>query len=531
VGAGVEARLWDSNWLARVEYLHYDFGDSGSFSSTGGSFRTSGHLTVDVVRTGLSYKFGQAMAAFAGPAKVAMPVKAPRAAAVVWSWSGFYLGGHAGYGWGRNPFSDPVGATLILTGIDSNGFVGGFQAGANWQSGAWVGGLEIDLSGTGIKGSTSGSEPTGAPGTRTVTLTDKFDLLGSARARLGYLVWPDVLLYGTGGLAWTRLVRTRESIEVGVDPVASQSSNPSWRFGWVAGLGVETRLWDSNWLARLEYLHYDFLDSGSSFSSGSVGFTSGHLTVDVVRAALSYKFDWWGAAPGPAKTAMPVKARSAVQAAWDWTGFYLGGHAGYGWGRDPMSDAIFGEKGADFALRAGVDSRGFVAGFQAGANWQTGAWVSGLEIDLSGTGIKGSTTTVSADGSGTLTITDKFDLLGSARVRLGYLPWPSVLLYGTGGLAWTRFVQEDVTSSGGGSFVSGDTTPFWRFGWVAGVGGEARLWDSNWLLRVEYLHYDFGNSGSDFESFTSGPVSNSASFTTGHLTVDVVRAGLSYKFD
>jgi opacity protein-like surface antigen len=533
VGAGVEARLWDSNWLARLEYLHYDFGDSGSSSFTGSGSFTSGHLTVDVVRTGLSYKFGQAMAAFAGPAKAAMPVKAPRAAAVVWNWSGFYLGGHLGYGWGRNPFSDPFGDNLILTGIDSNGFVGGFQAGGNWQSGAWVGGLEIDLSGTDIKGSTSRSAPTGAPGTRTVTLTDKFDLLGSARARLGYLAWPNVLLYGSGGLAWTRLVRTQEDIEVGASPFASSSSNPSWRFGWVAGLGVETRLWDSNWLARLEYLHYDFLDSGSSFSTGSIPSTSDHVTVDVVRAALSYKFDWWGAAAGQAKIAMPVKARPAV-AAWNWTGFYLGGHVGYGWGRDPMSDAVFGDKFpeeiAGEALPAGVDSRGFVAGFQAGANWQIGAWVSGLEIDLSGTGIKGSTTTVSPDGSETLTVTDKFDLLGSARVRLGYLAWPSVLLYGTGGLAWTRFVQEFVRSSGGGS--SGGATPIWEFGWVAGVGGEARLWDSNWLLRVEYLHYDFGDSGSSSSLFALGPLGSvTSSSTTGHLTTDVVRTGLSYKFD
>jgi opacity protein-like surface antigen len=527
VGAGVEARLWDSNWLARVEYLHYDFGDSGSFSSSDGSFRTSGHLTVDVVRAGLSYKFGQGMAAFAGPAKAAMPVKAPRAAAVVWSWSGFYLGGHLGYGWGRNPFSDPEGGGIILTDIDSNGFVGGFQAGANWQSGAWVGGLEIDLSGTDIKGSTSRSAPTEG-GTRTVTLTDKFDLLGSARARLGYLAWPNVLLYGTGGLAWTRLVRSEDDIEVGADPFASSSSNPSWRFGWVAGLGVETRLWDSNWLARLEYLHYDFLDSGSSFSTGSAGFTSGHLTVDVVRAALSYKFDWWGAVAGPAKTAMPVKARPAVEVAWDWTGFYLGGHAGYGWGRDPRSDAIFGEKAElAAALEPGVDSRGFVAGFQAGANWQTGAWVAGLEIDLSGTGIKGSTTSVAA--SETLTVTDKFDLLGSGRVRLGYLPWPNVLVYGTGGLAWTRFVKEFVSVFGGGS--SGNTNPSWRFGWVAGIGGEGRLWNSNWLLRLEYLHYDFLDSGSEFEFATSGGLSASFTSTTGHLTADVVRAGLSYKFD
>jgi outer membrane immunogenic protein len=81
----------------------------------------------------------------------------------------------------------------------------------------------------------------------------------------------------------------------------SVTSKPDWRFGWAAGGGVEARLFDSNWLARLEYLHYDFGDSGSFSNTTSevyfVGggyepssFTSGHLTVDVVRAGLSYKF-------------------------------------------------------------------------------------------------------------------------------------------------------------------------------------------------------------------------------------------------
>ena len=47
---------------------------------------------------------------------------------------------------------------------------------------------------------------------------------------------------------------------------------PNWLFGWVAGVGLETRLWDSNWLARVEYLHYDFGDGGSMtcVSAGSL---------------------------------------------------------------------------------------------------------------------------------------------------------------------------------------------------------------------------------------------------------------------
>jgi opacity protein-like surface antigen len=520
-GLGVETRLMDTNWLARVEYLHYDFGDSGSSFSTSstGSSLTSGHLTTDVVRAGLSYKFGQdPLAAAAGAASWAMPVKAPRAAAVPWNWSGFYLGGHVGYGWGGDPFSDPsFSGAVVPTGINSDGFVGGFQAGANWQRGAWVGGLEVDLSGTAIKGSTSGTS-----GRNTVTMTDNFNMLGSARARLGYVVWPNVLLYGTGGSAWTRLDQTTSQTDSG-------ATDPSWRFGWVAGLGVETRLKDTNWLARLEYLHYDFGDSGSSFS-GSSSQTSGHLTTDVVRAGLSYKFGQdLIAAAGPANSAMPLKAPPAAALPRYWSGFYLGGHAGYGWGSDPRSDAVFGSKAPDTIVGTGIDSRGFVGGFQAGANWQRGAWVSGLEVDLSATGIKGSTTNVSANGSSSTTVSDAFNLLGSSRARLGYVVWPNVMLYGTGGLAWTRL---NVTQQFGGTGTSGNSMPSWEFGWVAGIGGDVRLRDSNWLLRLEYLHYDFGNSGSNFASVSGTGTSDSTlSSTTGHLTTNVVRTGLSYKFD
>jgi opacity protein-like surface antigen len=546
VGAGIEARLWDTNWLGRVEYLHYDFGDSGSFASTfggtpGSSF-ASGRLTADVVRAGLSYKFDRDRfaAAVGYPAAggyPAMPVKAPRAAPVPWSWSGFYIGAHAGYGWGRDPFTDPIATGLVLTDINSNGFVGGFQAGGNWQWGAWVGGLEIDLSGTDVKKTNTGTVVFPGGDTETHSRTDKFDLLGSARTRIGFLPWPNLLVYGTGGLAWTRLVQTDVDTAVfGGTPSSNTNATPTWRFGWVAGVGVESRLWETNWLARLEYLHYDFGDSGSSFNGDGTGTTSSNLTVDVIRAGLSYKFgqDLFPAA-GP--TVMPVKAPRAVATAWTWSGYYLGGHAGYGWGRDPQSDAVFGGKITQFPLLGDINSQGFVAGFQAGGNWQMGAWVAGLETDLSGTGIKGSTTGPFNDGTGTVTLTDKFKMLGSARARLGYLvplPWQSVLFYGTGGLAWTRLEQDSVTNFVGGG-VSGFTTPFWKFGWVAGVGGETRLWDSNWLLRLEYLHYDFGDSGNFAETVitanTVPPINASLSQTTGHLTANVVRTGLSFKLD
>jgi opacity protein-like surface antigen len=550
-GIGAEARLFDTNWLARLEYLHYDFGASAT-TSVGGGFglpasQRSGDLTLDVVRAGLSYKFdpdrfGFGYAGAAGPAPGGPVYKAPPPAVLPWSWAGFYLGAHAGYGWGHDPFNNLILSNFVpLSGVDSRGFVGGFQAGANWQSGSFVGGLEIDLSGTGIKGSASNAASIfGFPSQG--TQTDKFDRLGSARARVGYLVTPSLLLYATGGPGWARLVTDRETVIAGILPATTSIVTPSWMFGWTAGVGVETRLGNTNWLARLEYLHYDF---GSSVSTqflpppggGTVSTTTaGHLTNDVVRAGLSYKFEWPGYAGGPraAMAAMP----GAAAAVWSWSGFYIGGHGGYGWGRDPFTYlvAFTSVPLPPFppVFLNGVNSKGFVGGFQAGANWQTGSVVGGLELDLSGSGIKGTSSITGLNNVGspvTMTLTDKFDLLGSGRARLGYLVWPSVLLYGTGGLAWTRLDQTSTSVSPIGTFIT--TAPSWRFGWTAGAGGEARLWNTNWLARLEYLHYDFGNTGSLSLGNTSsggfGGLSNS--FTSRHLTADVVRAGFGYKFD
>jgi outer membrane immunogenic protein len=59
-----------------------------------------------------------------------------------------------------------------------------------------------------------------------------------------------------------------------------------------------------------------------------------------------------------------------------------------------------------------------------------------------------------------------------------------------------------------------------------------RLWNTNWLARVEYLHYDFGNSGSSVTGFTSnGSIIFNSNTTSHHLTTDVVRAGIDCKFN
>ena len=211
-------------------------------------------------------------------------------------------------------------------------------------------------------------------------------------------------------------------------------------------------------------------------------------------------------AAGPTIAAdLPVREVAPVYAPDDWSGFYIGAHVGWGWGHDPW-----------------VSSHGFVGGAQFGYNQQWGAWLGGLEIDISGATIKGSapivplvTTPVIMTPGLIVSQSENFHLLGSARARIGYVAWPNLLLYGTGGLAWTLFEQS----------IS-DTTTRTEFGWAAGAGGEFKITDQ-WLFRVEYLHYGFGNVPTASGSTTIVISTNSQA---GHLTADVVRAGLSFRF-
>jgi outer membrane immunogenic protein len=85
---------------------------------------------------------------------------------------------------------------------------------------------------------------------------------------------------------------------------------------------------------------------------------------------------------------------------------------------------------------------------------------------------------------------------GSLRPRLGYAMAP-LMIYGTGGLAY-------------GSPFSGSD---FRLGWTAGAGVEYQLY-RNVGMRLEYLHTDLG------------PSTN----TADHLTDDVVRLGINFRF-
>jgi outer membrane immunogenic protein len=110
-----------------------------------------------------------ATSAFAADLSPRMYTKAPVVPAVVYDWTGFYIGGNVGYSWGRSDSSlGLIDAGTIVNAANSkfnmDGVIGGGQIGYNWQRSNWVFGLEADIQGSGQKGSTG----TTCPGNTTV---------------------------------------------------------------------------------------------------------------------------------------------------------------------------------------------------------------------------------------------------------------------------------------------------------------------------------------------------------------------------
>jgi opacity protein-like surface antigen len=222
-----------------------------------------------------------------------------------------------------------------------------------------------------------------------------------------------------------------------------------------------------------------------------------------------------------------------------WSGFYLGIHGGYGWKDNDFAEVI---SVVPLVTLGGIDSRGSLWGFQAGYNWQRGPIVGGLEIDFSKSNIRGTSTPVVRTFAGGVTITDTegddVQWLGTARARLGYAIsgggcCSNFLLYATGGLAWERVDRIDTTILVVPGTTQTATTrdPRDWFGWVIGAGAEARLGGTGWIGRIEYLHYDFGTVEATTNVVTT-PATPGGTFSdhAGKQTIEVVRAGLSYKF-
>jgi outer membrane immunogenic protein len=284
-----------------------------------------------------------------------------------------------------------------------------------------------------------------------------------------------------------------------------------------------------------------------------------------------------------------------------WTGFYVGLNAGGTWANSNRQTIAVGPIGADdkwspgflgavspagggfglgyseqfnylgafsaAASASGVNSganAGFIGGGQIGYNWQFyNSVVAGVEADIQGiAGNHGSRSVVTGVpvpgviGStygdafvGVTSVRGSLDYLGTVRGRLGWLFNPTLLIYGTGGLAYGGVTLNSATAvytmGGPNNYWASLSSPVFggvnysntQVGWTAGGGLEWMFWP-NWSAKVEYLYYDLGSVTQNFAMVSPDPIfgpEGSAALFGGQvrarLNGNVVRAGLNYHFN
>ena len=264
--------------------------------------------------------------------------------------------------------------------------------------------------------------------------------------------------------------------------------------------------------------------------------------------------------PAPVYPAPVYKAPVAARP-YNWTGFYVGGNAGYGWG-NADSDVNYAS-GASFNVGEGpgdpfpafphsdsLKLNGPNGGAQLGYNWQFApTWVAGIEADFQANRGRNSnqftdsfTLSDHSDNATILsgsTVTNhdaNISWFGTVRGRLGYT-WTNVMLYGTGGLAYGKVgvsatsastingvtlgvANSAFTTSAATSFAASST----NVGWTAGAGIEGAI-AGNWTWKAEYLHLDLGSVS------VTGKAPTGVAFTTrSSFTDEIVRVGINYRF-
>ena len=194
-----------------------------------------------------------------------------------YNWTGFYLGGHVGYGraYGDVSVRDPVS---INTSPSLGSLFGGLQFGYNYVLPSRVViGIETDIS---MPNSYPSDADIWSGATSRSVLVEHLDYIATLRGRFGY-AFDKTLLYATGGFAVSSSHFGRTDPNSGNDQLLS-----GLRTGWVVGGGVEYAF-QQNWNARVEYLYSSFGSAGTTFANGAQYVSS--FDTHIIRLGLNRK--------------------------------------------------------------------------------------------------------------------------------------------------------------------------------------------------------------------------------------------------
>jgi len=506
-------------------------------------------------------------------------------------WTGGYFGGHISYSWsnllgptdlysqvyesgfGADSYSTRAGAR------DTSSFMYGTIFGYNWQNGAWVYGIETDIT----RGDLSVSSKTvwadayynGGTADAGAGSSASVDWYGTLRARLGVVFAERFLVYGTAGLAYGK-VDLHGSVGVGGSTGSGGSGNYSLvsgfhdstvRAGWVAGAGIE---YDSRIVLPgvLSYLNnmvigvgYQYVDLGTVSASRTIS-VSGNDNVVTARASASadaafhvvrLSATWrMGAAPSNAYAqGYGYGSPAAAMPGPGWGGVYVGGHVGGVWSTGdflgPVSSTAEYNSYWERSAVGGRSASSFMMGAHSGINWQSGAWVYGIEMDGSVANINASSPSVNASVyppysnyavHAASEAGASLSWLATVRGRVGFA-WDRVLLYGTGGLATGKVNFAGSTNVGGtigngGYSTLGNYARFsessieWGYALGGGIDYQIR---PDLIANLGYMYVDLGDiSVARTAAISSGGnVAASTVNASTDLTFHVFRAGLSWR--
>ena len=401
---------------------------------------------------------------------------------------GYSFTGNMGYniplgGWSLEP---SVGGVYSRTSVDAMQVAGFMYAQAN-------------SSGTGFTIPNQGS----------MQIQDVESLLGRASVKLGTSVALDggrivAFPFATASVMHEFAGDVRASVSaMGID-----TSGAFWTGGGALtasrigtygqfGLGSSFMFANTGWLgfARVDYRIGDNIDS----ISGTAG--------------LRYQLN-----PETGGLKEGGSLKDASLASRSWTGPYVGASAGGTAGNTPWTH---GDASVD------PDYAGYLAGLQAGYNYQLGRVVAGVEGSYSWSNARGAGHTpidvndATTYTNGNLTFEDQLLSLGTVTGRLGYTFGPA-LVYAKGGWAFGQLKETVQIIPIPGFPMPGngvDPSIIWANGWTAGGGMEIALSDS-WSAKAEYMHYELGK-----KSFDQGNIGQPETSSTKG---DSVQVGVNY---
>jgi outer membrane immunogenic protein len=236
-------------------------------------------MNLPVKISGLGRLAFAATVATAGLAAAPAQAGGPPPVPPVYSWTGFYVGLHGGWGWGRTEIQDELFNPIFNpTEVKYNGPLVGGQAGANWQQGNFVLGAEIDGSWAFVRGNSSRNQGVISSSTKN---DFGYRSLTTGTARVGYAMgqW---LVYAKGGGAYAVMDVTTQ---IAPDPVTYHSG----LFGGTGGVGLEVAFL-RNVSAKVEYNYIWLPTDHLQYVSQNTTSSLDHR-IQVVKFGLNVRLD------------------------------------------------------------------------------------------------------------------------------------------------------------------------------------------------------------------------------------------------